>query len=235
VVYRNTGYRKFQYFINTSWPGGLYASPSISGTRPGGAIAGSWAVLNYLGKEGYKDYAAKTLAATKKIQEAINATEGLKVVGNPLTTVFSFTGSGKIDIYRLGDELSALGWHLDRQLTPPSLHLTVSYGNVAYADEFIRDLDIAVKRLAENSIENIGDGIKQGLVKQAARLLPESLIKKLTEGSIKQIPNETGSAGKTAPLYGLMGELSGSGTLADMVTELLDAMNKPSKNDQQEK
>jgi sphinganine-1-phosphate aldolase len=227
VVYRNSEMRKKQYFVYTAWPGGLYASPSVSGTRPGGAIAGSWAVMNFLGKKGYQDYAAKTIAASKKIQDAVNKTEGLKVVGNPLTPVFSFMSEGKVDIYRLGDELSSLGWHLDRQLIPASLHLTVSYGNIAFVDDFIRDLDISVKKLAETSLSNIADGLKQGVVKQAAKLLPEAWIKKLSAGSIQSVSSDTGESAKTAPLYGLMGELSGTGTLDEMVLDLLDAMNKP--------
>lgn len=226
VVYRNSALRRKQYFVQTDWPGGLYVSPSVSGTRPGGAIAGAWAVMNYMGKEGYRNYAAKTLEAAKKIQTAINAVDGLKIIGTPLATVFSFMSTGKYDIYRLGDELSALGWHLDRQLTPASLHLTVSYGNVAFVDDFIRDLNASVAKLSETSIGNIADGVKQGIIKQAAKLLPESFIKKLTAGSINDIPNQKDNSGKTAPLYGLMGELSGTGTLEEMVLDLLDAMNK---------
>jgi len=64
-------------------------------------------------------------------------------------------------------------------------------------------------------------------VRQAAKLLPETWIKKLSEGSIKNVSNDDGSAQKTAPLYGLMGELSGSGTLEEMVLDLLSEMNKP--------
>lgn len=233
VAYRDSAHRRKQYFVQTDWPGGLYVSPSISGTRPGGAIAGSWAVMNYMGQEGYRNYAAKTIEAAKKIQNAINAIDGLKVVGNPLTTVFSFMSTGKYDIYRLGDELSALGWHVDRQLVPASLHLTVSYGNVAFADDFVRDLNASVAKLSETSIGNIADGFKQGLVKQAVKLLPESIIKKITAGSINDIPNQKDSSGKTAPLYGLMGELSGTGTLEEMVLDLLDAMNRlPDKKEE---
>lgn len=227
VVYRNAALRKKQYYVYTAWPGGLYASPAVSGTRPGGGIAAAWAVMKYLGNEGYRKMAGETFVAAKKIQDGINKIDGLKVVGTPLTTVFSFMSSGNLDIYRLGDELSALGWHLDRQLLPPSLHLTVSNGNVPYADEFIRDLNISVAKLKENSFTNIGDGIKQSLVRQAAKVLPEAWIKKLSEGSIKNVSNDDGSAQKTAPLYGLMGELSGSGTLEEMVLDLLSEMNKP--------
>jgi glutamate/tyrosine decarboxylase-like PLP-dependent enzyme len=229
VLYRNSEFRKHQFYVHTSWAGGLYASPSVSGTRPGGAIASSWAVLNHMGKEGYQKFAKQTLDAARKIQQAVNATPSLKVVGNPLLTVFSFTSNGPIDIYRLGDELTALGWHLDRQLTPPSLHLTVSYGNVAFADEFVRDLAIAVGKVNENSLGNLSDKIMNGVTKKAAQILPESWIKKVASGSIQNIPNQTEGNAKTAALYGLAGEISGSGALDDMLLELLDVMNKPNK------
>ncbi len=228
IFYRNTEKRKKQFYVYTKWTGGLYVSPSVSGTRPGGAIAGSWAIMNFLGIEGYKRMAQETYDAAQKIQKAINNIEGLKVVGNPLTTVFSFKSTGRIDIYRLGDELSQMGWHLDRQLTPPSLHSTVGYGHVPFADEFIKDLHTAVAKLKATSIENISDSLKQNLVKQAARLLPENWIRKISEKSIEDVPNQEGN-GKTAPLYGLMGELSGSGTLEEMVLDLMDGLNKPSK------
>lgn len=225
VLYRNSDLRKNQYYAYTAWPGGFYVSPSVSGTRPGGAIAAAWSILHYLGKDGYINMARQTLKAAHKIQTAVNAVAGLKVVGNPLLPVFSFTSTGSIDIYHLGDELSARGWHLDRQITPPSLHLTVSYGNVAFVDDFISDLNESVAKLKANSVENIGDKLLQGAVKTAAQLLPQKWIKKMASGSIQ---NATQSAsGKTAPLYGLAGELSGSNTLDEMLVDLLDAMNKP--------
>lgn len=36
----------------TEWSGGLYVSPTIAGSRPGGLIAGAWAATMSLGKEG---------------------------------------------------------------------------------------------------------------------------------------------------------------------------------------
>ncbi len=225
VMYRNAELRKNQYYAYTAWPGGFYVSPSVTGTRPGGAVAAAWSILNYLGKEGYQKFARQTLDAARKIQSAVNSIEGLKVVGQPLLPVFSFTSTGNLDIYHLGDELSALGWHLDRQITPPSLHLTVSNGNVAFVDDFIRDLNASVTKLKTTSVENIGDRLLQGAVKTAAQLLPEKWIKKMASGSIQNATKSAG--GKTAPLYGLAGELSGSDTLDEMLVDLLSAMNKP--------
>lgn len=229
ILYRNSELRKNQYYVYTEWPGGLYASPSVTGTRPGGAVAAAWAIMKYLGQDGYRDITKNTLVAAKKIQAAINNIEGLKVIGTPLTTVFSFMSTGSIDIYRLGDELTEAGWHLDRQLTPASLHLTVSNGNIAFVDEFIADVETAVAKLSERSISNFGDKLKQDIATRAAKILPSEWIGKIANRSIKQIPNQADGSGKTAPLYGLMGELSGTGTLDEMVLNLLDAMNKPGK------
>jgi len=231
VYYRNAEKRKKQFFVYTKWIGGLYISPSISGTRPGGAIAGSWTIMNYLGNEGYKQMAKATYEAVRKMQEAVKNIDGIEVTGHPLTTIFSIKSSGKLDIYRLGDEMTALGWHLDRQLTPATLHVTVNYVHVAYVDDFIRDLNLAVEKLRTTSLENIGDAIKQNIVKQGAKLLPENWIKKLSKKSIEDVSKPGGSDSKTAPLYGLIGELSGSGTLEEMVLDLLDNMNKPSQED----
>ena len=38
----------------TEWSGGLYVSPTIAGSRPGGLIAGAWAAMMSLGQEGSK-------------------------------------------------------------------------------------------------------------------------------------------------------------------------------------
>lgn len=36
----------------TEWSGGLYVSPTIAGSRPGGLIAGAWAAMMSLGLNG---------------------------------------------------------------------------------------------------------------------------------------------------------------------------------------
>jgi glutamate/tyrosine decarboxylase-like PLP-dependent enzyme len=229
VVYRDREFRKKQYYVYTEWPGGLYASPSFSGSRSGGVIAAAWSIMKHLGLPGYQKMAKETQEAAKKIQQAINSIDGISVNGQPFGPIFSFRSTGKLDIYQLGDELTDRGWHLDRQMEPPSLHLTVSHGNVAYADEFIQDLKESVAKLTAFSISNVGASIQQKVVSKAAGVLPESWLKAMFKSSIDKI-NDPKASTKTAPLYGLMGELSGSGTLEDMVLDLLDAMHRKEEN-----
>ena len=53
VLYRERDLRKDQFVVYADWTGGLYGSPTMCVTRCGGPVAAAWAVLNYLGREGY--------------------------------------------------------------------------------------------------------------------------------------------------------------------------------------
>ena len=58
ILYRTHELARKQLFVTTDWLGGFYASTAMAGTRPGGPIAAGWAVLHYLGEEGYLRLAA---------------------------------------------------------------------------------------------------------------------------------------------------------------------------------
>lgn len=139
VMYRTRALRRYQHFVHADWPGGLFGSPSILGTRPGGAIAAAWAVMNYLGETGYLDLTRRALAATTKVRRAVTEIPGLEILGRPAMTCLAIGAKG-IDVYVLADLMQARGWHLDRQQTPPSLHLTLSPAHDAVADQLVADL-----------------------------------------------------------------------------------------------
>ena len=146
IMYRDAAYRRHQFFAVTEWPGGLYGSPTMTGSRPGGAVAAAWAVLNYLGEAGYERLAKVIMDTTRAIQAGIAATGDLRVLGQPDMSVFAFT-SDTLDIHLIGDALDALGWHPDRQQKPPSLHLMVTPAHAPIVDEFLADVREAVRRV----------------------------------------------------------------------------------------
>jgi glutamate/tyrosine decarboxylase-like PLP-dependent enzyme len=139
VMYRNRDFRKFQIFAYADWSGGVYATPCLAGARPGGAMAAAWAVLHYLGEQGFMALAQKARAATEKLIEGINAMPQLYVLGDPDATVFAF-GSNEINIYELSARMAERGWHIEAQQLPPSLHMTVSPVHLSIADKFLDDL-----------------------------------------------------------------------------------------------
>lgn len=173
IVYRTRALRRFQHFVHADWPGGLFGSPSVLGTRPGGAIAAAWAVMNYLGEDGYLDLARRALAATGSFVRGIAETPGLRLLGKPIMSCIAFgadpkavpgpTGEG-VDLYVLGDRMQARGWRLDRQQSPPSLHLTVSPAHDAIAETFVKDLRECTKDVAESGAQAEGAAAMYGML-----------------------------------------------------------------------
>lgn len=51
IMYHSSELRRYQYYIMTDWAGGVYASPSMAGSRAGSVLAGAWAAINYIGQE----------------------------------------------------------------------------------------------------------------------------------------------------------------------------------------
>ena len=139
ILYRDKKLRRNQFFAYTEWPGGIYGSPTMAGARGGGPIAAAWAVLKYLGWDGYLNLAKKAMDTTEKFKTTVNDTPGLRVLGKPAMTVFSFT-SDNFNIYALGDELEKRGWFLDRQQKPSSIHMMISPFHSDVEDLFIKDL-----------------------------------------------------------------------------------------------
>ena len=52
LLYRDKDLRKHQYFTYPDWPGGLYLSPGLAGSRSGGIIASTWAAILATGRVG---------------------------------------------------------------------------------------------------------------------------------------------------------------------------------------
>lgn len=144
VMYRDKALRKFQYFVSTEWPGGVYASPSIAGSRPGAIIAGCWTAMMNMGESGYTESCREIVGARAKIQARIEAEiPELRIIGRPLVSVVAFD-SPTINIYAVGDKMSKLGWHLNGLQNPPALHIACTKLTVNAVDSLISDLKTCV-------------------------------------------------------------------------------------------
>jgi glutamate/tyrosine decarboxylase-like PLP-dependent enzyme len=163
VLYRSRALRRHQYFAYADWPGGLYGSPSMTGTRPGGAIAAAWAAIRYLGEEGYLALARTTLETTDALARGIVETPGLRLVAPPDLSVLAFT-SDATDVYVLGEQMETCGWKLDRQQRPPCLHLMVTPSHARIVEPFLADLRACVKETAETKTQPEGAAAMYGML-----------------------------------------------------------------------
>ncbi|KAK4762609.1 hypothetical protein SAY86_008377 [Trapa natans] len=141
--------QQHQFVAVTEWTGGLYVSPTVAGSRPGGLIAGAWAAMMSLGQEGYMQNTGEIMQARKKIQRGVEEIEELFVVGKPDMTIVAF-GSNVLDIFEVNDAMSSKGWHLNALQRPNSIHICVTLQHVPVVDDFIKDLQESVQTVKAN-------------------------------------------------------------------------------------
>ena len=146
LVWRDARDVRDQIFVATDWPGGIYASPTLLGTRPGGPIAAAWAALHALGEDGYVALAREAAGAADRLRTGLAAIAPIVVLGQGHATIVSYGAVG-LDVFALADRLEARGWTVDRQHRPSCIHLTVTANHAPIVDEYLADVRDAVGEL----------------------------------------------------------------------------------------
>ena len=144
VLYRGRDLRRSQYFVATEWPGGLYYSPTMAGSRPGALLASAWAAMLSLGESGYLDATSAILEAAERVRQGIAEIPELTVLGDPLW-VIAFA-SDEVNIYEVMAQLAERGWSLNGLHHPAAIHiaLTLRHTRPGVTDAFLADLRASV-------------------------------------------------------------------------------------------
>ncbi|KAK9471055.1 pyridoxal phosphate-dependent transferase [Dipodascopsis tothii] len=198
IMYRSASLRKYQYFLATEWSGGIYASPTLAGSRPGALMAGCWASLMKMGKNGYLESCRDLTAAVARIRSAIDSGEipALHVLGNPVASVVAFSSS-QVNIYDISDAMTDLGWHLSALQNPAALHIACTRLTLNAIDTFIADMKSVVTGLLHTKELQELEGIKTKV-----------------------------NAGETSALYGVAGSISTKAIVDELAIGFLDNLYK---------
>ena len=197
VLYRSAALRSYQYFVVPDWSGGVYASPSIAGSRPGALIAGCWASMMNVGEDGYTESCKAIVGTTRNIAREIHEHPDLEVLGNPLVSVVAFTSS-TLDIYDIADAMSGKGWHLNSLQSPPAIHVAVTLPIVRAWEQLVSDLKTVVE---------------EEKAKEKQRLLEGKDAKGKSKGD-------------SAALYGVAGSLPNKSIVVELSQVFLDTLYK---------
>jgi glutamate/tyrosine decarboxylase-like PLP-dependent enzyme len=154
IMYRSKDIRKYQIFASTETTGYTLINPTMLSSKTGGPMAGAWAILNFLGEEGYKRIVREVQEATEKLIDGIHSIEGLEVLGAPVMSMLAFK-SDVINVYQLADEMNKRGWYIQGQfstpLTPRNLHISVNRGTIHNVDALLNDLRECVEILKRSA------------------------------------------------------------------------------------
>ena len=162
IMYASKHLRSFQGFVTDDWLGGVYGSSGVLGTKSGGSMASAWAVMHFLGDDGYLRLTRQAREATLQLATVIRNTTELVLRAEPESTLLCFGAQdpSALNVFAVADELSKRGWYVDRQTPPDSLHCTVNAIHHDKIDWFARDLhesvSIALDQKTSGSVGTYG-------------------------------------------------------------------------------
>ncbi len=183
ILYRNKGIRKYQIFACTGTTAYTLINPTVLSTKSGGPLAGAWAILQYLGEEGYLQIVEAVQAATQDLIAGVDLLPELRVLGEPNMCMFSFA-SDVINVYQLADEMGKRGWYIQGQFstpyTPRSLHVSVNYGTVENVNAMLSDLEACIEIVKQGKMLD-GEAIRATVAQALESPQPEEAFDQLAQ------------------------------------------------------
>ena len=159
IMYASQHLRSYQGFVTADWLGGMYGSSGVLGTKSGGSMASAWAVMHFLGDDGYLRLTRQAREATLQMASIIRNSPELVLRADPESTLLCFGAQDPtaLNVFAVADELSKCGWYVDRQTPPDSLHCTVNAIHHDKIEWFAKDLRNSVLTvLSQRSTGNVG-------------------------------------------------------------------------------
>ncbi|MDP2290794.1 MAG: aminotransferase class V-fold PLP-dependent enzyme [Actinomycetota bacterium] len=150
IVHRNKRLRGYQTYVTDNWLGGMYGSSGVLGTKGGGAMAAAWAVLHFLGDDGYLRLTSAARQACEELTAAVRGMPELAIRAEPEATLLAIGAADpeRFDVFALADALWRRGWYVDRQGPPASLHCTVNAVHAGRIPAFVADLRASIDEVS---------------------------------------------------------------------------------------
>lgn len=150
VFFRTEMLREFMTFDAGPWPLGRMITPTLAGTRPGGAIAAAWAVMNHLGVEGYREKQRAVTDAREKIETGARKL-GFDVLGRPQLGIVAFAHP-EVDALQLYGQMFKRGWFTAALVDPRALHLMLSPKHNEVAGQYLADLEASLRETGGDAV-----------------------------------------------------------------------------------
>jgi len=156
VMFRDASLRKSSLFAYADWPGGLYATPTIAGSRAGVNAVMTWAVLRKIGHSGYVERAKEVLTLTKKMWEIAEKIDGLVMYPKGLQTI-AFR-SDKFSIFQFVEAMNEKGWAIQILQFPTAAHIGLTFAHCLRGEILINEWEEDLTQVAKKLIVE-GDGV----------------------------------------------------------------------------
>jgi hypothetical protein len=154
-----------------------------------GPLAAAWAVLHFIGDEGYLEIARQVLDATQRIADAVDGMEDLRLLGRPEMNLVAFT-SDTVSVFHIIDEMKERSWYVQPQLnfhgSKENIHLSVNPASVKWVDALLADLRVCVEKAKTMKSGELATAVQNAFSSiDPSTLTPESFSQMLRMAGIQ--------------------------------------------------
>ncbi|MGQ4833584.1 MAG: tyrosine decarboxylase MfnA [Candidatus Asgardarchaeia archaeon] len=143
TLFRSEEVKKRIEFTIYYLSGGSVKSATITGTRPGAPIIATWALIKYLGVDGYTRIVKNAMELTEWFSKEIEAMKGVELVIKPVMNIVGIRPTNKaLDFVE--KELRKRGWAISR--FPEFLRVVIMpHVKKEHLEQFLLDLEEIVR------------------------------------------------------------------------------------------
>lgn len=156
ITFRSAEWEQYLDCTVSDWPDGPYSSEAICGTTTAGPIASAWAVMKFLGEEGYLNLMRRSLEVRERYLEKLAAVDGVEAFVSDMC-VLTIRPEKGLDLFAIMGGLYERKSYCLPSFQPPALKVVLDPVTDEVVDTFVSDLAevIALVRKGEITIEAI--------------------------------------------------------------------------------
>jgi len=120
--------RRNTYIFVPEWTGGVYGTPGLPGSRPGGIMAATWAAMVATGVDGYENNARVIMKEVEVAKAGIESIPEVALVGHPVSSTLTIKSLDPIiKDYAIAEAMKEQGFIMSRMQNPMGCHFTFTY------------------------------------------------------------------------------------------------------------
>jgi tyrosine decarboxylase/aspartate 1-decarboxylase len=145
LLFRNEKLRRIVSCDIPYLSGGETEHATLVGTRSGASTIAWWALMNHLGREGYRKIVKECMRLTLRLAEEIPKIRGLNVTTKPTMNIVGL-GSDAFSVRRLAEELRLRKWAV--ALFPDHIRLVIMpHIKETHVERLLQDLNTISDKL----------------------------------------------------------------------------------------
>lgn len=150
VLYRNEMLQKYHWVEICEWPCGSYKTNGFVGSRPAFSVASAWAVMNYLGEDGYTKLAKRSMEVKEKLIAGIESIADLKCLCND--TIIVYYRSETLNMFSLIAAMVSRGYFPLGIFDPVFIQMTAEPVDDYVIEAYLKDLRDAVEDVKNGKV-----------------------------------------------------------------------------------